>query len=239
MQGIKLSTGETVGAWSLDVIDGKRDDSLEPSAAHDAGAVSSATAEASADADTFGNRMMENLYYMKMKAKLKADEALKANKGKKKEGKKKALPVPSAPTVIPEATVSDKGGEVSASVGETNRVRALLGMKPLHGTAPALLPAAASNMAANTGPQLPSRLAEATGAPGASAPAPAGRAAPDRRSRSRERERERGGAERKDDHSRHRELPPPCLPACPPAPRPLEGKLTLLPLFPAPRRGPR
>jgi len=226
MQGIKLSTGETVGAWSLDVIDGKRDDSLEPSAAHDAGAVSSATAEASADADTFGNRMMENLYYMKMKAKLKADEALKANKGKKKEGKKKALPAPSAPTVIPEATVSDKGGEVSASVGETNRVRALLGMKPLHGTAPALLPAAASNMPANTGPQLPSRLAETTGAPGAPAPAPAGRAVPDRRarsrSRSRERERERGGAERRDDHGRHRELPPPCLRACPPPPRPLK-----------------
>ena len=116
MQGIKLSTGETVGSWSLDVIDGKRDDSLEPSAAHDPGAVSSTTAEASADADTFGNRMMENLYYMKMKAKLKADEANKADKGKKKEGKKKALPASAAPVVIPEAMVSDKGGEVTLAL---------------------------------------------------------------------------------------------------------------------------
>ena len=116
MSGIKLSTGETVGAWSLDVIDGKRDDSLEPSAAHDPGAVSSTTAEASADADTFGNRMMENLYYMKMKAKLKADEANKADKGKKKEGKKKALPASAAPVVIPEAMVSDKGGEVTLAL---------------------------------------------------------------------------------------------------------------------------
>ena len=172
MSGIKLSTGETVGAWSLDVIDGKRDDSLEPSAAHDPGAVSSTTAEASADADTFGNRMMENLYYMKMKAKLKADEANKADKGKKKEGKKKALPASAAPVVIPEAMVSDKGGEVSASVEETNRVRALLGMKPLQGTAPASLTAAASSMPANSGPQLPSRLGETPGAPRAPAPNP-------------------------------------------------------------------
>ena len=119
MSGIKLSTGETVGAWSLDVIDGKRDDSLEPSAAHDPGAVSSTTAEASADADTFGNRMMENLYYMKMKAKLKADEANKADKGKKKEGKKKALPASAAPVVIPEAMVSDKGGEVTLALALT------------------------------------------------------------------------------------------------------------------------
>ena len=119
-QGIKLSTGETIGSWSLDIVDGKRDDSLPPPLPGDHGSSSGAgpsePAAHSADADSFANRMMENLYYQKMKAKLKAEEKLKAEasgKGKKKEGKPKKAEAPAAPIAIPEATVSDKGGEVS------------------------------------------------------------------------------------------------------------------------------
>ena len=69
------------------------------------------------------------------------------------------------------ATVSDKGGEVSASVDETNRVRALLGMKPLQGSgAP---PAASADepmpISADDGPLLGPAMPAAAAAAAAAA----------------------------------------------------------------------
>mmetsp|Transcript_3185 Transcript_3185/g.11343 ORF Transcript_3185/g.11343 Transcript_3185/m.11343 type:complete len:101 (-) Transcript_3185:143-445(-) len=55
--------------------------------------------------------------------------------------------------------VKEKGGEVSASVAETNRIRALLGLKPLAGTEAAAQPAEAA-LDSSVGPQLPSGVAE-------------------------------------------------------------------------------
>jgi len=80
--------------------------------------------------------------------------------------------------------VKDSNGEVSASVDETNRVRALLGLKPLRGTTNAVPPRppstpqplepAAGQVA---GPMLPSagaptaRVADAASAPVVTQPA--------------------------------------------------------------------
>ena len=36
------------------------------------------------------------------------------------------------PDVLPEMNIKERNGEVSASIEETNRVRALLGLKPLN-----------------------------------------------------------------------------------------------------------
>ena len=154
MKPIKLTTGETIGGWSMDMVDGRRDDSLPPALPSDAAGPSSGdfidrSAEA-AEADSFANRMMENLYYQKMKAKLKQEkqQQQEAEQGQKKKKKTKAAPAPppppsAVPEAIPTAMVKDKGGEISCSVAETNRIRAELGLKPLAGTvAPAPAPAA-------------------------------------------------------------------------------------------------
>ena len=65
---------------------------------------------------------------------------------------------------MPKMLVKENGGEVSASIDETNRVRALLGLKPLEGTGRPILPPAAAvvpaplELAAGrvAGPALPS-----------------------------------------------------------------------------------
>ena len=82
------------------------------------------------------------------------------------------------------ATVSDKGGEVSASIGETNRVRALLGMKPLQGSGAAPAPSAGEPLpiSAEDGPLLGPEIPAAAAAAAAEAAAETSRvqrAAPD------------------------------------------------------------
>ena len=51
--GLRLSDGSRIGGWSMDVIDGKRDEALAP----DAGPQEALTA----DADSFPHRMAANL----------------------------------------------------------------------------------------------------------------------------------------------------------------------------------
>ena len=85
MAGIKLTTGETIGAWSLDQHDGQvesfDDDGEDPlrRALPSAGAAAASSdgggAAAEDDADDFAKRMMEKLYYQRLKAKQKLEAA--------------------------------------------------------------------------------------------------------------------------------------------------------------------
>jgi len=99
--GLRLSDGSRIGGWSMDVIDGKRDESLAP----DAGPQEALTA----DADSFAQRMAENLYYRKLKAQQRAEA----------EEKKFAKP-PAAPTPAP-APAQATAAEDSAAGGQGKR----------------------------------------------------------------------------------------------------------------------
>ena len=139
--GIQLTTGETIGRWSLDDMDGRREapqGAEEPQARRLPAAAEQNVAEPVADA--FADRMMENLMYKRMKLQAKGLGTARGESASLKPSSTAAVAVASGalPTKM---MVKESGGEVSASVEETNRVRALLGMPPLSGTGP---PAAAS-----------------------------------------------------------------------------------------------
>eukprot|EP00965_Chrysotila_dentata_P192050 6174938-Pleurochrysis_carterae.AAC.5 len=93
MSGIKLTTGETLGAWSLNVMDGIEDTSFEELAAGqrstEAGK-SGDCAPASNDAASFSQRMMENLYYKKLKAESKHQSSADGQDTGKKKSKRHA-----------------------------------------------------------------------------------------------------------------------------------------------------
>jgi len=118
--GLRLSDGSRIGGWSMDVIDGKRDDSLAPDAPSEQPGVDPV-------ADSFANRMMENLFYQKIKATQKAEAAAaKAAAGKSKSksklpgvAQKAASPVPLAPA-DPEDTSRERG---PADPEDTSRER--------------------------------------------------------------------------------------------------------------------
>mmetsp|Transcript_38009 Transcript_38009/g.119329 ORF Transcript_38009/g.119329 Transcript_38009/m.119329 type:complete len:97 (-) Transcript_38009:201-491(-) len=59
--------------------------------------------------------------------------------------------------------VKEKGGEVSASVAETNRIRALLGLKPLAGTEAAAQPADARPAVERLSPLVTRRVSPVGG----------------------------------------------------------------------------
>lgn len=86
MSGVKLTTGETIGAWSINMVDGERVTDFEeggggqPSAS---GGPSGSGIEAD-DTEQFADRMLENIIYrrLKLQAKLKEQKAA-ASKGTK------------------------------------------------------------------------------------------------------------------------------------------------------------
>ena len=121
--GLRLSDGSRIGGWSMDVIDGKRDDSLAPDAPSEQPGVDPV-------ADSFANRMMENLFYQKIKATQKAEAAAaKAAAGKSKSksklpgvAQKAASPVPLAPA-DPEDTSRERGPSRSSRSPERDARR--------------------------------------------------------------------------------------------------------------------
>ena len=88
-RGIKLTTGETIGAWSLNMLGGEMDgeemgegpadpegdrvdgDVDAPLTSRDAGDAASHED----DTEDFARKMMEELYYKRLKAKMKAEQA--------------------------------------------------------------------------------------------------------------------------------------------------------------------
>ena len=67
-QGVKLTTGETIGRWSLDMLDGKRVEVVEPDVAPPPLEASSLQVAPDAQAaDDFAERMMANVMHRRAK----------------------------------------------------------------------------------------------------------------------------------------------------------------------------